>query len=182
MRPYLRWILFTLCLLVLTGAMGWMSLRMLSMDEQRRRVAEDAGVQEKVRLALWRMDSLASALLIRENSRPAYHYQAFYAPDDLFASNTQNIPKGQALMPSPLFGSLPDLVQLNFEMLPGQSALCSPQAPMGELRELATSWYTLSPQTSLAAQKLSKLDALLKKHPEVQKITRSDARPMIELK
>lgn len=182
MRPYLRWILFTLCLLVLTGAMGWMSLRMLSMDEQRRRVAEDADVQEKVRLALWRMDSLASALLIRENSRPAYHYQAFYAPDDLFASNTQNIPKGQALMPSPLFGSLPDLVQLNFEMLPGQSALCSPQAPMGEQRELATSWYTLSPQTSLAAQKLSTLDALLKKHPEVQKITRSDARPMIELK
>jgi hypothetical protein len=64
-----------------------------------RSTAEDAQVQEKVRLALWRMDSLTSALLIRENSRPAWHYQAFYAPDDLFASSTQSIPKGQALMP-----------------------------------------------------------------------------------
>lgn len=161
-----RWLLFLTCLAVFGGAMVWISTRMLDLEEQRRSTAEDAQVQEKVRLALWRMDSLTSALLIRENSRPASHYQAFYAPDDLFASSTQSIPKGQALMPSPLFGSLPEHVQLHFEIVSGMA--CSPQAPMGQQKELATNWYATSPQTGQAADKLKKLDALLKAHPEVQ--------------
>ncbi len=182
MRPFLRWFLFTLCLLVFTGAMGWISLRMLDMEEQRQHTSDEAQVQEKIRLALWRMDSLASALLIRENSRPAYHYQAFYAPDDLFASSTQSIPKGQALMPSPLFGSLPDLVQLHFEMMPGQAGICSPQAPAGDQRELAASWYTLSPQVGIAGEKLITLEALLKQHPEARKVPPLDTTPMIEVK
>ncbi len=161
-----RWLLFLTCIAVFGGAMVWISTRMLDLEEQRRSTAEDAQVQEKVRLALWRMDSLTSALLIRENSRPAWHYQAFYAPDDLFASSTQSIPKGQALMPSPLFGSLPEHVQLHFEIVSGLA--CSPQAPMGQQKELASNWYATSPQTGQAADKLQKLDALLKAHPEVQ--------------
>ena len=39
-------------------------------ENARRRAAEEAQVQERIRLALWRMDSLASSLLIRENARP----------------------------------------------------------------------------------------------------------------
>lgn len=166
MRPFLRWFLFTACLAVFTAAMLWISARILDLEGQRQRTAEEAQVQEKVRLALWRMDSLASALLIRENSRPAWHYQAFYAPDNLFASSTQSIPKGQALMPSPLFGSLPDLVQLHFEIVAGMS--CSPQAPAGPQKELASNWYASSPQTSQATSKLDQLRELIKKHPEVQ--------------
>jgi signal transduction histidine kinase len=161
-----RWLLFLTCIAVFGGAMVWISTRMLDLEEQRRSTAEDAQVQEKVRLALWRMDSLTSALLIRENSRPAWHYQAFYAPDDLFASSTQSIPKGQALMPSPLFGSLPEHVQLHFEIVSGLAR--SPQAPMGQQKELASNWYAASPQTGQAADKLKKLDDLLKAHPEVQ--------------
>ncbi len=166
MRPILRWFLFTACLVVFTAAMLWISARILDLEGQRQRTAEEAQVQEKVRLALWRMDSLASALLIRENSRPAWHYQAFYAPDDLFASSTQSIPKGQALMPSPLFGSLPDLVRLNFEIVSGTYA--SPQAPAGQQRELASNWYASSPETAQAMDKLNQLRALLIEHPEMQ--------------
>lgn len=161
-----RWLLFLTCLAVSGGALAWMSARMLDLEAQRRSTAEDAQVQEKVRLALWRMDSLASALLIRENSRPAWHYQAFYAPDDLFASSTRAIPKGQALMPSPLFGSLPEHVQLHFEIVSGLA--CSPQAPTGQQKEIATNWYATSPQTGQATQKLQQLDELLKKHPGVR--------------
>ena len=182
MRPFLRWFLFTLCLLVFTGAMVWISVRTLDLETQRQRTAEDAQVQEKVRLALWRMDSLASAILIRENSRPAYHYQAFYAPDDLFANSTQSIPKGQALMPSPLFGSLPDLVKLHFELPPGKAPLTSPQAPAGSQRELATNWYVLSPQASTASQNLTALDALLNRHPEIRKAPAIGDTPLIETK
>ncbi|MEQ1748981.1 MAG: HAMP domain-containing sensor histidine kinase [Prosthecobacter sp.] len=180
MRPFLRWLLFTACLAVFTGAMLWISVRTLDLEEQRRQTAEDAQVQEKVRLALWRMDSLASALLIRENSRPAYHYQAFYAPDDLFANATQSIPKGQALMPSPLFGSLPDLVQLHFEVVSGSAR--SPQAPVGSQKEIASNWYATSPQTGEAAEKLKKLDELLKRHPEIQTLPEISTVPTLQLK
>ena len=180
MSTFVRWLLFTLCLLVFTGAMGWMSLRMLDLEAQRRRTAEEAQVQEKVRLALWRMDSLASALLIRENSRPAHHYQAFYAPEDLFTSRTESIPKGQALMPSPLFGSLPDLVQLHFERLPGQPGLQSPQVPTGGQKSLATSWYNTSPQTAQAAQKLASLETLLKQHPDILRAPAMDTSPITD--
>lgn len=166
MRPFLRWFLFLTCLAVFGGVMVWISQRTLELEEQRRRTEEDAQVQEKIRLALWRMDSLASALLIRENSRPAYHYQAFYAPDDLFASASQSIPKGQALMPSPLFGSLPDLVHLHFEFVAGKAS--SPQAPEGAQREIATNWYTNTQQTAAAQAKLQQLEILIQKHPEVQ--------------
>jgi signal transduction histidine kinase len=69
-------------------------------------------------------------------------------------------------MPSPLFGSLPEHVQLHFEIVSGFA--CSPQAPMGQQKELASNWYATSPQTGQATEKLQKLDVLLKGHPEVQ--------------
>lgn len=170
MRPLLRWLLFLTCLAVFGGAMVWISLKTLDLEKQRQHTLEDAQVQEKVRLALWRMDSLASALLIRENSRPAWHYQAFYAPDDLFSNdNNQSIPKGQAVIPSPLFGNLPDMVQLHFEIPNnGMAVACSPQVPMGAQKDLATNWYTTSPQMNVAATKLLQMQALLKRHPEVK--------------
>lgn len=180
MRPALRWFLFIACLAVFGAAMAWISLRMLDLDEQRKTTAKDALVQEKVRLALWRMDSLASALLIRENSRPAWHYQAFYAPDDLFASSTQSIPKGQALMPSPLFGTVPDMVNLHFELVSGVT--CSPQAPAGSQKDLATNWYAASPQMNVASSNLQKLNTLLQRHPEVQKLPSLSDTRIIERK
>ncbi|MES2597315.1 MAG: HAMP domain-containing sensor histidine kinase [Verrucomicrobiota bacterium] len=180
MRPALRWFLFIACLAVFGAAMTWMSLRMLDLEEQRKTTAKDAQVQEKVRLALWRMDSLASALLIRENSRPAWHYQAFYAPDDLFASSTQSIPKGEALMPSPLFGTVPDMVNLHFELVSGIA--CSPQAPAGSQKDLAMNWYAASPQMNVATGNLQKLDALIKRHPEVQKLPSLSDTRIIERK
>jgi len=169
MRPFLRWSLFTFCLAVFMGAMLWISARTLDLEEQRRRTAEDAEVQEKMRLALWRMDSLAGALLIRENARPAWHYQTFYAPDDVFTGKNQAIPKGQVLMPSPLLGNMPDLVQLHFELLQNDTAVCSPQAPAGNDRDIATNWYAITAQLAQGTVRLAALDMLLKRHPEIQR-------------
>lgn len=166
MRPFLRWFLFLACLAVFGAVMVWISGRSLELEAQRRVAAEEAQVQEKVRLALWRMDALASALLIRENARPAHHYQAFYAPDDLYASATRSIPKGEVVMPSPLFGVLPDLVHLHFEVAAEQAS--SPQAPVGTQQEIAAGWYASSPVTASAAAKLKEMEALLQKHPEVK--------------
>jgi len=182
MRPLVRWILFSLCLVIFTVAMGWITVRTLELENQRQRTAEEAQVQEKIRLALWRMDSLASALLIRENARPPHHYQAFYAPEDLFLNSTQALPSGQALIPSPLFGSLPELVQLHFEKIADSPTLESPQAPVGKQEQIATSWYTLTPEVKVTSEKLRALESLIQRHPELQEIVADSATHLIELK
>ena len=76
-----RWSVFFLSLAVLVMAMAWISLRVLELESQRQAAAAEAVVQERLRLALWRMDALASALLIRENARPPWHYRPFYQPE-----------------------------------------------------------------------------------------------------
>jgi len=180
MRPLTRWLLFLTSLAVFGGVMGWISLRMMDLEKRRQLSEQDAQVQEKVRLALWRMDSLASGLLIRENSRPASHYQAFYAPDDLFNGVMQAVPKGQVLMPSPLFGTPPDLVRLHFEVVDG--SLTSPQSPTGGQQKLASTWYAVTPQMDVARTRLQKLDELLKAHPEVKLQPSVPRAPAIEQK
>lgn len=173
-RPVFRWLLFTLCLAVFTGAMVWISLRTLDLEDQRCQNEEEAQVQEKLRLALWRMDSLASTLLIRENARPASHYQTFYVPDDLFTPDNDAVPRGEALMPSPLMGSPPDLVLLHFELLKNQPGVCSPQAPEGQQREMAMSWYAIKPDLAQGSRRLADLQSLLGRHPELQTWPRQD--------
>lgn len=171
-----RWLAFLLCLTVFVTVLGWISAHTLELEEARQTAALEAQAQERVRLALWRMDSFASALLIRENARPAWHYQAFYQPDDVFTADNRALPKGAAVLPSPLLGGLPEWVRLHFQQMPDGS-LRSPQAPDGEARERALSWYAIHPQFQEAAVKLGQLSALLKQHPRMDRGLRLDDAP-----
>lgn len=177
-RPALKWLLFAACLAIFLGAMGWVSTRTLEMERLRELAEKDAQVQERLRLALWRMDAIAGSLVMRENTRPPSHYQAFYAPEDVFTSANTPIQKGRALVPSPLLGVLPEFVLLHFEVAPGgpgiPGACMSPQVPTGKDLQLATAWYSASPQAASAAGRLQKLNTLLLAHPEV--ISRAPAR------
>ncbi len=169
-RPVLKWLLFASCLAVFLAVMAWITARTLDMERQRVAAERNAQVQERIRLALWRMDSLASTLLIRENSRPPGDYQAFRSPDDLFTRDNQEVPRGKTLMPSPLLGEPPEFVLLHFEALPPSASamgIGSPQVPMGSQLELANNWYAISPQLQHATERLGKLNALLKRHPEL---------------
>ena len=169
-RPLYKWLIFAACLAMFLAVMAWITTRTLGMERQRVAAERDAQVQERIRLALWRMDSLASALLIRENSRPPGDYQAFRSPDELFTRDNREIAKGKALMPSPLLGEPPEFVLLHFEVMPPSASaplVCSPQVPTGSQLELANNWYAISPQLKYATDRLTKLDTLLKKHPEV---------------
>lgn len=161
----LRWLSFLLCLAVFVAAMGWISLRALELEEARRASALEAQVQERMRLALWRMDALTSALLIRENARPPWHYQPFYQPEDAFSADNRALAKGEVVLPSPLLAGLPELVKLHFEKRPG-AMICSPQAPEGEGRERALGWYAVTPQFQQGTDTLRELSGLLSRHPE----------------
>jgi signal transduction histidine kinase len=167
MRSSWSWLLFFLFLSVFAGALGWMSLRMLGMEKERLQNAEQAQVQEKMRLALWRMDSIASALLIRESARPAQHYQAFYVPEDAFTLSNSSLPKGAALIPSPLFGKTADFVNLHFEES-AQQTCTSPQVPSGSQFSIANQWYANGQDIEQAKGKLTQLEGLLRSHPALR--------------
>ncbi len=169
-RPFIRWILFAACLVVFLAAMAWVTVRTLRMENERLEEERSAQVQERVRLALWRMDSLAGALVISESARPAWHYQAFSAPRELFARTSRElIPSGEALQPSPLLGEPPEHVLLHFEA--GSSvAAHSPQVPIGQELVLTNQWYEMTPPMEAARQRLPQLQAILGRHPDLMQI------------
>ena len=162
-RPLFKWLIFAACIGLFLVAMVWISQRTLTMDRAR----ESA---ERERLALWRMDSLVGALLIRENSRPTGHYQAFRSPDDLFDNRTQReVAKGQTVTPSPLLGQPPEFVRLHFQarQAGGQVQFTSPQVPTGNDLVLANTWFVVNPQMELSKQRLQELQRLHEKHTEL---------------
>lgn len=162
-RPILKWLIFAACIGLFLVAMLWISQRTLAMDRAR----ESA---ERERLALWRMDSLVGALLIRENSRPMGHYQAFRSPDDLFDNRTQReIAKGQTVTPSPLLGQPPEFVRLHFQarQVGSQVQFTSPQVPTGNDLVLANTWFVVNPQMELSKQHLQEVQRLHERYAEL---------------
>lgn len=163
----MRWLLFGMCLALFVCALAWVTRRTLMLEDQRVAAVAEAQVQEKVRLALWRMEAEASGVVVRESARPAHHYQPFHALADMVLEKDQKVPEGGVRMPSPLLGTTPDLVKLHFERMVGPTfgGVCSPQMPMGAERELALERYSVGREVTAAAAKLIELERLLGAHP-----------------
>src|SRR5262249_17858287 len=95
------------------GGLGWATHEALRLGEQQRTVAAQADAVEqlrrdrdpladRVRVALWRLDSRLAPALAREDSRPSPHYVALPSPfPALTAAGTACAP-GQVYIPSPL--------------------------------------------------------------------------------
>jgi signal transduction histidine kinase len=163
-RPSIPWLLFALCLSLFVCAMLWITVRSLSLDEQRREAALDAERQERVRLALWRMEAEASALIVRESARPSHQYRPFLPVESLQAGTVQ--------VPSPLLGTTPDLVKLHFQC--GTSAvsdtLCSPQLPKGNDEALARQHYSVNTPTAEVEGRMNELRGILETHRDWEKV------------
>lgn len=68
--------------LLVLGVMVWASWRVLELDQQRAAAVENADLEDRVRLGLWRMDSLLAPILAAENARPVSEYAAFFPIPD----------------------------------------------------------------------------------------------------
>lgn len=69
-RDHRVWIAFACCACLVVAAMLWLTRSVIS-TERNRAIAEiRAELQERVRLSLWRMDSLGASILIEENAIP----------------------------------------------------------------------------------------------------------------
>lgn len=66
----LVWIAFTFCACLVIGAMLWLTESVIQTEKNRARAEIRAEVQERVRLVLWRMDSLGTSILLEENTIP----------------------------------------------------------------------------------------------------------------
>src|SRR5690349_11172012 len=103
-RPSHIWILFTICFAIVLGALGWITFTTLRLDRAQQQAQLQAELEERVRLALWRMDSSLAPLIIEESARPASAYDAFGPAERAYTKGLAAIQQGDVLVPSSLLG------------------------------------------------------------------------------
>lgn len=132
-RPRAIWIGFGLCLAVLLGTTGWMTWTALRLESYQQHIRQAETTEEKLRLSLWRMDSLMAPFIAQEISRPFYSYFALHPMNgkvDLPAK-AGAAPAVQA--PSPLLTETVTNVLLHFQ-LAETGPVTSPECPAPALR------------------------------------------------
>ena len=65
-RTWLVWAAFALCAATILGAMAWQTRNAMASERERISAVRQADLQEKMRLALWRMDTMGADLLLEE--------------------------------------------------------------------------------------------------------------------
>src|SRR5262249_23612863 len=90
-----------ICLLV-AGGLGWGPPPALLLEQEQRLQQARGEHAERLRLALWRLDSRIRTILAREDSRPFNHFSAIFAPPLALDSAGTPVPPGSVLEPSPL--------------------------------------------------------------------------------
>jgi len=154
------WAAFALCLAALLVAMGVVSATALRLDRAERRAVQRAAAEEKIRLALWRMDSALLPLIVQESARPHFVYAAFHPLGMAYTLRYRQFAANEVLLPSPLLDFASQEILLHFQ-LDEAGRLTSPQAPTGDQLELATGGYVTAAQARAAATRLAALGRLL---------------------
>ncbi len=159
-RAWHTWVAFGLCMAIVLGAMGWISLAVLRLDRSEIEARRQAAVEENVRLALWRMDSAIAPLIAEENGRPYFDYSPFYPAERAYTRMFAKIERGDVLMPSPLLTYQSPHVLIHFQIGP-KGELTSPQVPKGNMRDLAEGGYTTHENVQAAGRRLGELEAFV---------------------
>src|SRR2546427_10515697 len=101
-RPSHTWLVFAVCFAVLLTAIGWVSLIVLRLDRVEAQTQQQAEFEERARLALWRIDSSLTPLIVEESARPYSFYTAFPAAERAYTKGFSSIRQGEVVVPSPL--------------------------------------------------------------------------------
>jgi signal transduction histidine kinase len=154
------WLAFALCLAVALAAMAWVSATALRLDRSERQAAQRAAAEEKIRLALWRMDSALVPLIVQESARPCFVYQSFHPLRSAYTRLYKQISPGEVMVASPLLTFQSPEVLLHFQV-GADGEVTSPQVPAGNDRHLATESYTTGERIDRSAARLAELRKLL---------------------
>ena len=131
-RPIHVWIVFAVCAAVLLGAVTWVTGVALRLQRSQEEVQRQAQFEEKVRLALWRMDSFLAPLIVQESSWPYFAYTSFYPAERAYNRMFNELQQGEVLVASPLLTRASTNILLHFQLAPN-GQLTSPEVPMEPL-------------------------------------------------
>jgi len=140
--------------------MGWLTATVLSLDRKRGEMERRSRFEERVRLAMWRMDGLLAPLVGTESARPYFWYSAFHPAGHAFTRLFSRVEPGEVLFPSPLLTTRPKHVHVYFQLGP-DGKLSSPEVPTGNMRDLAESGYLTHEQIEASAARLAELSGKL---------------------
>jgi signal transduction histidine kinase len=133
-RPWQIWLAFAVCLAVVVGAVGWVSVKALVVEQQ-------AVLEENGRLALWRMDSSMAPLVAQESARPYFTYASFYSAERAYGRVFNRKGDADVNVPSPLLSQAGSpFIRLHFQF-DSSDALTSPEFPQGKFAKLAVPEY-----------------------------------------
>ena len=158
-RPWKIWLMFGLCSAVVLGVMGWVSWTALELDHAQGEAQAQAELEESVRLALWRMDSMLAPVIAQEGARPYFTYNAFHAAERPYANMFKPLEPGALLVPSPLLTPVTNVL-LHFQFDP-EGRLTSPQVPEGSQRTFAETRFTTPERIEAAAARLREFEQIL---------------------
>ena len=175
-RPRHIWLAFAGCAAVVLAAMAWISVTTLRLEREQADADRRAVVQEKIRLALWRMELALAPMTARENTRPYFAYTAFHPVDRAYTRMFAEIRPHEVLTPSPLLTYQSRQILLHFQFDPA-GALTSPQVPAGNQRDLAETGYTTHQRIDADAKRLAQLRTLLSAKPLLAALPASDPPP-----
>lgn len=192
------WSLYFICLVAVTFAMSWLSLKTIRLDalreadraetEMARREAE---LQERVSSALYRMELMMLPIVAQEAARPENHYQSFYcasAPAGLTqdASDRAASDSPNQQLPLPLLFQSSPYVLLLFQ-IDADNNFTSPQIPEAQDLLQAVNDYQIDDQAiqqAIAnierAQQLFNYQALLQESTAVEKLSQTFSRASVQ--
>ncbi|MGJ8654837.1 MAG: sensor histidine kinase [Akkermansiaceae bacterium] len=87
------WIIAALCVIIVLTAFGVITNGMIQKDVQHSQQIVDAHRQGRIRLAMWRLDTLAASIIANEDERSVYEFknpELIEHPDPAYTSNVNS--------------------------------------------------------------------------------------------
>jgi signal transduction histidine kinase len=160
-RAARTWLIFALSAGLAAAAMGWISYLALRLEGAESTARLRAEREERVRLALWRMELAVAPILAREGSRPYFAYSSFYPAERAYTRMLAEVRNGEVFMPSPLLTANDPMVRLHFQIDPA-GGITSPEAPCGQARKMALNdGFIEAAQLAVAAGRTADLGKFL---------------------
>jgi signal transduction histidine kinase len=132
------WLIYGACALTALVALTWMTRSVLDLERAEQSARSNMAHEAALRLALWRMDSWFAPHLEQEAARQAHEYLPYFSEERAYTRLFNRIEPGEVLTASPLLAFRSEIVRIHFQV-DASGVWSSPQAPTGNLRDLAES-------------------------------------------
>jgi signal transduction histidine kinase len=156
-RPWQVWLVFAVCVLGAAGAMAWLTREAVESDRLRRAAKAEAELEQRVSLALWRMDTELAPIIAEEVIRPPATFRPTAngavdpPPNVLLQFETR--PNGfwcSPQCPPTQKGTLPKLAELSQAVTCEQLLPELPSTPLPTAEDLARNKFRTNAEMSSA--------------------------------